>query len=121
MAYEGAMDEGLEALMAAPPPSEPQGMMMRMDATAEPEPEVRARRGGEDDGSMADAPTQTIITIRTDFPETALWAPQLYTEDGATQIAGTTIAYEVAVRVGDVEQVLRIDARTGQVTLVSER
>ncbi len=39
----------------------------------------------------------------------------------AAQIAGTTIAYEVVVRVGDVEQVVRVDARTGQVTLVSER
>jgi uncharacterized protein (DUF305 family) len=39
----------------------------------------------------------------------------------AEAIAGTTIVYEVAVRVGDTEQVLRVDARTGQVTLVSER
>ena len=39
----------------------------------------------------------------------------------ATQVAGTTIVYEVVVRIGDAEQVLRIDARTGQVTLGSER
>lgn len=39
----------------------------------------------------------------------------------ATQITGTTVAYEVVVRVGDAEQVLRVDARTGQVTLESER
>ncbi len=38
-----------------------------------------------------------------------------------TAILGTTVAYEVVVRVGDVEQVLRIDAQTGEVTLAPER
>lgn len=36
-------------------------------------------------------------------------------------IESTTIAYDVVVRIGDAERVLRIDARTGQVTLVSDR
>ncbi|MDF1523069.1 MAG: DUF305 domain-containing protein [Trueperaceae bacterium] len=39
----------------------------------------------------------------------------------ATQVTGSTFAFEVVVRIGDAEQVLRVDGRTGQVTLVSER
>ena len=41
--------------------------------------------------------------------------------DAAAEVAGTSLVYEVVVRSGDTEQVLRVDARTGQVTLVSER
>ncbi len=39
----------------------------------------------------------------------------------AAQIADTAIAYEIVVRVGDAEQLLRVDARSGRVTLVSDR
>ncbi len=39
----------------------------------------------------------------------------------ATQVTGSTFAFEVVVRIGDADQVLRVDGRTGQVTLVSER
>ena len=39
----------------------------------------------------------------------------------AAEIAGTAFVYEVVVRIGEAEQVLRVDGRTGQVTLVSDR
>ena len=41
--------------------------------------------------------------------------------ESAAEVTGSTLAYEVVVRSGVTEQVLRVDARTGQVTLVSER
>jgi uncharacterized protein (DUF305 family) len=41
--------------------------------------------------------------------------------DAAAAVADTVLVYEVVVRSGDAEHVLRVDARTGQVTLLSER
>jgi uncharacterized protein (DUF305 family) len=41
--------------------------------------------------------------------------------DASADLAGTSLFYEVVVRSGGAEQVLRVDARTGQVTVASER
>ncbi|MFH1529427.1 MAG: MG2 domain-containing protein [Pseudomonadota bacterium] len=44
----------------------------------------RTRRRDDGPAKAKDAPKQ--ITIRTDFPETALWAPKLRTENGTTRM-----------------------------------
>lgn len=40
---------------------------------------------------------------------------------GTPQVVGTSVVHEVTVQVGDVTWVLRVDARTGAVTLATER
>jgi uncharacterized protein (DUF305 family) len=41
--------------------------------------------------------------------------------DASAEVTGTSLVYEVVVRSGGTDQVLRVDARTGQVTVASER
>lgn len=53
-----------------------------------PEPLQMLSLGDGRDGEPAVQP-EVVITIRTEFPETSLWAPSLYTEDGQTEIAGS--------------------------------
>ncbi|MBM4355767.1 MAG: hypothetical protein FJ109_18585, partial [Deltaproteobacteria bacterium] len=82
MAKEEAKMEDAEA-----PADEDSAALLAQDAAPDAESGVTRRRGGED-GSDGEGPLPRI-TIRTKFPETALWEPLLATTSGRSKIAVT--------------------------------
>ncbi|MBN1945060.1 MAG: hypothetical protein JW797_05255 [Bradymonadales bacterium] len=90
MAADGEMAEMAMPMVASPPPQAmgPEGEVYEAMMAEE----MEAGRMSSDGRPLVErsaAEPPVVITIRTEFPETSLWMPFLYTEGGAAVVQGS--------------------------------